>query len=342
MSIQSMSEHKKAGEPAKSTHRYSTKSRLHPRSQHRERYDFDQLTAVHAELKAFVAPNKYGDMSVDFSNPLAVKSLNTALLMHHYGVAFWDIPEGYLCPPIPGRADYIHHMADVLSMSNGGNVPRGATVRCLDIGVGANCIYPIIAVSEYGWSVVGSDVDDQALDAAATIVKANPTLAEQVSMRKQPNSKDIFFGVFEKEEKFDLTVCNPPFHASLNEAKAGSLRKVRNLGAKKAKTPVLNFGGQPSELWCPGGEKQFIAEMVRESEKFSTSCFWFSTLVSKEAHVSAIELALKNVEALEVKIIPMGQGNKTSRLMAWTFLKRHEQEKWIKERWEMPDTVESE
>ena len=41
--------------------------------------------------------------------------LNRAILMHHYGVKSWDIPAGYLCPPIPGRADYIHSVADLLA-----------------------------------------------------------------------------------------------------------------------------------------------------------------------------------------------------------------------------------
>ena len=312
------------------------KPRLHPRSKHRERYDFDALNKVHRELEPFVALNRYGDVSIDFADPLAVKALNTALLKKHYGLQFWDIPEGYLCPPIPGRADYIHHMADVLGLSTGSEIPKGANVRCLDIGVGANCIYPIVAFSEYGWSAVGSEVDFKALQSAQTILDGNPQLAGHVSLRRQVKPKEIFLGVIKEGEKFDLTVCNPPFHASMQDARAGSLRKVRNLGAKKAKAPVLNFGGQPSELWCEGGEKQFIAQMVRESEKFSTSCFWFSTLVSKEAHVSGVQTALKRVGALEVKVIPMGQGNKTSRLVAWTFLKKNEQKRWIKERWEMP------
>lgn len=320
---------------AKSKHAYDVKSRLHPRSKHRGRYDFEELIEVCKSLEPFVALNRYGDPSIDFADPLAVKTLNTALLMKHYELQFWDIPAGYLCPPIPGRADYVHHMADVLSLSTGGQIPKGANVRCLDIGVGANCIYPIVAFSEYGWSSVGGDVDAKALQAAQAILDGNPKLSEHVSLRKQAKAKDIFFGIIETDEQFDLTVCNPPFHASMEEARAGSLRKVRNLGAKKTKAPVLNFGGQPSELWCEGGEKQFVAQMVRESERFSTSCFWFSTLVSKEAHVAGIQTALKRVGALEVKVIPMGQGNKTSRLVAWTFLKRHEQEKWISERWNM-------
>ena len=84
------------------------------------------------DLAGFVSPNKYGDDSVDFFNPDAVKILNRALLKHHYGIENWEIPEGYLCPPIPGRADYLHHIADVLSLRNEGNIPTGNKIKCLE------------------------------------------------------------------------------------------------------------------------------------------------------------------------------------------------------------------
>lgn len=119
------------------------KSKLHPRNKNRERYDFNQLIRSSPELEAFVKPNIYGDESVDFSNPKAVKALNKALLVHHYGLNYWDIPTAYLCPPIPGRADYIHHIAGFLGKNNLGKIPEGAKIKCLDIGMGASCIYPI-------------------------------------------------------------------------------------------------------------------------------------------------------------------------------------------------------
>ena len=135
------------------------KDALHPRNRHRARYDFPQLVHSYAELAAFVQRNKFGDESIDFANPAAVKALNRALLLHFYGITNWDIPAGYLCPPIPGRADYLHYLADLLADGNGGVVPRGPAVRVLDVGMGANCIYPIIGHQEYGWQFVGTEID---------------------------------------------------------------------------------------------------------------------------------------------------------------------------------------
>ncbi|TND08461.1 MAG: 23S rRNA (adenine1618-N6)-methyltransferase [Bacteroidetes bacterium] len=303
------------------------KTRLHPRNKHRERYDFKQLIAGCPELAPFVSLNIYNDESIDFFNPEAVKALNKALLKQYYGIDYWDIPRGYLCPPIPGRADYIHHMADLLYRKSDGKNPPGHAVKCLDIGVGANCVYPIIGSKEYGWSFVGTDIDPVAIASAHEIVTQNSFLNEKTEIRFQHNPKNIFQGVIQKDEHFDLSICNPPFHASADEARSGSARKLSNLKGKKIKNPVLNFGGQSSELWCPGGEAGFVRDMIRESRLFADSCSWFSTIVSKQSHLKSIYIELEHAEAEEVITIPMGQGNKSSRIVAWTFLSPEELEK---------------
>ena len=309
------------------------KERLHPRNKHRERYDFQLLIKSFPALAKFIKLNDYQDESIDFFNPKAVKALNQALLKHYYQVDFWDIPTGYLCPPIPGRADYIHHLADLLGNNNYGKIPSGKKIKCFDIGVGASCVYPIIGNSEYGWSFLGSEIDTVALENAQKIKNNNPFLKEVLELRLQSNTKDIFYGVITKNEHFDVTICNPPFHASIAEAEAGTLRKLAHLTAKKIKTPIKNFGGQNCELWCEGGENRFVRNMVRESKNFSSSCFWFTTLISKQSNLKSIYAALKNVDAVEVKTIAMGQGNKTSRIVAWTFLSPEQQKEWKNTQW---------
>jgi 23S rRNA (adenine1618-N6)-methyltransferase len=303
------------------------KVNLHPRNRHRERYDFRLLKGSCPELAAFVKPNEFGDESIDFFNPAAVKMLNKALLKHYYGINFWEIPKNYLCPPIPGRADYIHYVADLLG--NHGAIPKGTKIKCLDVGIGANCVYPIIGNNEYGWSFVGSDIDPLAIESARKIVDSNPNLKGKIELRLQPNSKEIFKGIIQKDELIDVVICNPPFHGSLAEAQAGSVRKLSNLKQEKNVKPELNFGGQSNELWCDGGEERFVRNMIFESKQFNTACLWFSSLVAKKKHLDRIYNALKKVEAVEVKTIAMGQGNKTSRIVAWTFLNAEQREKWI-------------
>ena len=306
---------------------------LHPRNRHRGRYDFKLLISVCPELAPFVMVNAYNDESVNFFDPDAVKMLNKALLKYYYDINFWNIPFGYLCPPIPGRADYIHHIADLLGGCNHGEIPKGNQIKCLDIGVGANCVYPIIGNKEYGWSFIGSDTDPVSIESASEIVKMNSILNGKIELRTQNNSNDIFNGIIQNDEHIDLTLCNPPFNTSMEAAQSGTLRKLNNLNARKITKPVLNFGGNNRELWCEGGEERFVNEMILQSRQFATSCYWFSTLVSKESNLKGIYEALKKSEAIEVKTIPMGQGNKISRIVAWTFLTREHQTEWIKRRW---------
>lgn len=293
------------------------KTILHPRNKHRSNYDFVALTKSLPALKSYVAINKYGNESIDFSDPAAVKTLNKALLSHFYNITNWDIPEGYLCPPIPGRADYIHYLADLLEEEE--PLLKSKNIKVLDIGIGANCVYPIIGHQEYGWTFVGTDIDPIAVKAAKAIVAANPDLSSHVEVRHQPNKNQIFQGVIKRGDSFTISMCNPPFHSSAEEANAGSKRKLQNLGKHKGKETTLNFGGQAAELWTEGGELTFIRKMVDESKAVASQCKWFSSLVSKSANLPFIYSALDRVGVTYYNTIDMAQGQKISRFVIWTF-----------------------
>lgn len=310
-----------------------TKFRLHVRNKNRDRYDLGALIKVSPELEEFIVPNKQGEDSVNFSDPKAVKLLNTALLKHYYDIEHWEFPDENLCPPIPGRADYLHYIADLLCENNFGNIPEGDKITCLDIGTGASCIYPIIGVTEYDWKFIATEVDPDSMNAAQKNVLNNPQLKGKISCKLQHNAKDIFYGIIRKEDKIDVTICNPPFHSSMEEARKGSMRKVRNLGGKNVKNPTLNFAGNMNELVYPGGEYKFIHNMIRESEKFYQNCMWFTTIVSKQSNLQGIYKTLRKYGANDVRTIPLGTGNKSSRIVAWTFLSKQEQNEWRETRW---------
>ena len=309
------------------------KSRLHSRNKNKDRYDLKALIHVIPKLKNYLVTNKFGVESLDFSNPVAVKLLNQALLYHYYGIKHWEFPDENLCPPVPGRADYIHYIADLLSTDNFGAIPKGNQITCLDIGTGASCIYPIIGVVEYGWNFIASDISPKSITSAQNIVNSNSSIKDKIKCKLQKSPKNFFHGIINKEDQIDLTICNPPFHASIEEAQKGTRRKIKNLTGKKTKTPTLNFAGINNELVYEGGEYQFIQHMITESKLFSKNCYWFSTLVSKQSNLKAISRLLKNIGALQVKTIPMGTGNKSSRIVAWTFLSKEAQKEWRKSKW---------
>ena len=307
--------------------------KFHPRNKHQSRYNFKELIAATPDLKLFlkIAPN--GNQTINFHAPKAVKMLNRALLKQQYQIEFWDIPDGYLCPPIPGRADYLHYVADLLATENDGKIPKGKQTKCLDIGVGANCIYPILGSRIYGWEFIGADIEEQAIASAQKNIDANSILKNKIELRLQIDSNAFFKNILSSDERVDLTVCNPPFHTSAAEARKGTIRKLKNLKGSKNAKPTLNFGGQSNELWTKGGERKFIQKMIFESADFAPNCLWFSTLVSKEANLKPIESTLKKAKVVDFKTIPMSHGNKVSRIVAWTFLTKKQRQIWSGLRW---------
>jgi 23S rRNA (adenine1618-N6)-methyltransferase len=304
---------------------------MHPRNKHQGDYDFKKLVLSSPRLKPFIKKSPAGKLTIDFAIPDAVKQLNAALLASDYDISTWDIPDGYLCPPIPGRADYIHHIADLLAHDNADKVLKGKSVIGLDIGAGANLIYPIIGSQSYGWRFIGSDIDKAAIQSANMIIKMNEGLEKHISIRKQQQPNNIFHGIIHPQDRFTFTLCNPPFHASAKAAAEGNQRKNTNLSRHKEKhsnepqkssrmSPKnLNFAGKSNELWCQGGELSFIKRMIKESSDYKTQVQWFTTLVSKKDNMKPILNALKHINANEVKTIPMQQGNKSSRFIAWQF-----------------------
>lgn len=296
---------------------------MHKNSLHTNSYDFELLTKNHEALKSHVFVNDYQNQTIDFSNPEAVKALNTALLYTHYDVKFWEFPDKNLCPPIPSRADYIHHLADLLRRSH-----LESDVKVLDIGVGASCIYPLLGNSIYNWSFVGSDIDEKSLQIAQKIIDKN-NLENVIELRLQRDYQHILKGILNPSDKFTASVCNPPFFKSRADALDATKTKLKGLGKKSDKV-IRNFSGTPKELCYAGGEKAFLHNYLYESSQFPKQCYWFTSLVSNVSHVRSLEASLKKLGATEFRVLDMIQGNKVSRVVAWSFLTEKEQNNWIK------------
>ncbi len=289
---------------------------MHHRNIHHPDYPIDKLVSANPLLKQYLTSRPDGSgPTIDFARPAAVKALNQAILLHHYNLSYWDIPEGYLCPAVPGRVDYIHHLADLLADQK--DIPKGPQVNLLDIGTGANFIYPILAHRIYGWSVVGTEIDPKAIQVAQALIEVNDVLnGKHLRVRQQPDRRQILAGVIRPDEQYHATICNPPFFASEREATQAYTRKQSKLGLPVTRRAL---GGQAHELWTPGGETAFLLRYIQESQAFAKNIRWFTSLVSQKNSLASAKKELERTGDAEVRVIPMAQGQKKSRVLAWHF-----------------------
>ena len=290
----------------------NTKNKLHPRSFHNQPYNFQELILKVPELKQFIVKNREGMDTLQFANPKAVYLLNKALLLHFYNLDFWDIPNQNLVPPIPGRADYMHYLADLLKVNDSDKT------TVLDIGTGASLAYPLIGSSVYNWNFVATDIEPKSIEVAQEIIDKNPHLTSKITLRVQSDHKKILIGIINKEDYFDAVMCNPPFFKSKKEAEAQTTRKLKGLDKGKNPKLINNFSGESNELWCNGGELAFVLNYIKESFLFKTQVGWFTSLISNEDNLKPLQIELKK-SAKEIKVIDMSQGNKKSRILAWRF-----------------------
>ena len=311
-----------------------SKSNLHPRNLHISGYDFDALSKTLPSLNSYLILKADGATTIDFSNPNSVKTLNKALILHHYGLLWWDIPAGYLCPAVPSRADYIHYVADLLADCHPKQkTPVGNPIKVMDIGTGANLIYPIIGYHHYRWQFYATEVDHIALQNARQIVEKNEALQEAISFKQANDLMYIFKDIWSPEEWIDACICNPPFYDSADRAKLQNQRKRKNLNLASSSHNHRNFGGQSVELWCAGGETGFLLRMINESVQFGQQCLWFTALVAKKEHLRPLTTAIQKLKG-KSRIIDMNQGQKKMRILAWSFLNDKQRKAWGKYRWQ--------
>ena len=348
------------------TQQKKSRGKPHPRNAFTGVYDMERLIDAHPVLKEYVIWTRLGEPclpTIKFADPDAVRALNSALLIADYNVSpkFSAIlPPDVLLPPVPGRADYVHHIADMLQLASPTNtIPYGANIVGIDIGTGASAIYPTLAASIYGWKMIASEIIPTSIKSAKEIVAANGH-AHLIDVRHQGNEKSIFEGILQARELVDFAMCNPPFYPSMEAFQKENARKLKGLAkgglnkliqAKLTHVQVRsegktsnNFGGLGSELWCEGGEVSFVNRIIKESKQYANRCLWFSSIVSRKKNLKQIEGTLfdlgnhKNGSkpcqqvVKKVRRIHIGTGHKTSTILLWSFLSDDKQKDWARMR----------
>ena len=304
---------------------------MHPKNHFQKDYDFKSLCLLNPELSQFVHVAKSGRKSVDFTNGQAVYELNKALLSERSKWKNWSIPQGHLIPPIPGREDYIHHLADLLREENKNTLPKGPKLSLLDIGTGAGLVYPILAECIYGWQSIGSEIAQDSIKHAKQLLQAQNNIDKRpISLRPQKKKHFILKGIIKEGERLDVSMCNPPFFSTKKASEEANALKWKKL---KQQPQGANFNGSDEELWTIGGEVGFIKNYIAESTEFKHQVMWFTSLVSRKENLNVIKAQLAQAGVVKEKVIEMKHGQKQSRIICWTFLTDHQRKLWAEFRW---------
>ncbi|XP_010472086.1 PREDICTED: methyltransferase-like protein 16 isoform X2 [Camelina sativa] len=290
--------------------------------------DFANLASLYPSFKPFVFFSGGGRPRIDWTDYNATRELTRILLLHDHGVNWW-IPDGQLCPTVPNRSNYIHWINDLLSSESFGGGDGSSKVKGFDIGTGANCIYPLLGASLFGWTFVASDFTLVALDWAEKNVKSNPHISDLIEIRDSkvllPQCSEeaattvqsvddnkscsiepaVLVGVVKENETFDFCMSNPPFFETFEES---------------GLNPKTSCGGTPEEMVCSGGEQAFVSRIIQDSAVLRQRFRWYTSMLGKKATLKLLISKLWEVGVTVVKTTEFAQGHTSRWGLAWSFM----------------------
>ncbi|KAL5992528.1 hypothetical protein ACLOJK_013447 [Asimina triloba] len=248
--------------------------------------------------------------------------------------------------------NYIHWIEDLLSSDVVAKMDGyGGRVRGFDIGTGANCIYPLLGASVLGWSFVGSDVTEVAIEWAQKNVESNPHVAELIEIRK---AGGILQRQNERVDPLVSRVAESSLEEDLNKDrcpeekmdaisdKKGSYNELPILFGvvrdderfdfcmcnppffesieEAGQNPKTSCGGTYEEMVCPGGEQAFISLIIDDSVMLKQSFRWFTSMVGRKASLKLLVSKLHEIGVTIVKTTEFVQGYTSRWGLAWSFM----------------------
>ncbi|KAK4284838.1 hypothetical protein QN277_001618 [Acacia crassicarpa] len=342
---------------SKKRKRKEERSTIHPRNKYSENPpDFSQLASLYPSFQPYVFYSPDGRPNIDWTDFNATRELTRVLLLHDHSLNWW-IPDGQLCPTVPNRSNYIHWVEDLLSSDI---IPHTIStrdkVRGFDIGTGANCIYPLLGASLLGWSFVGSDVTDVAIEWARKNVHSNPHISDLIEIRKvESNENAVSVEGFQygesvcDESKIDLggnfgaevppePSLPPDLRSNFNKNYYGPpilLGVVRDDEKfdfcmcnppffesleEAGLNPKTACGGSREEMVCPGGERAFITRIIEDSAALGHSFRWYTSMVGRKSNLKFLISKLWANAVTIVKTTEFVQGKTCRWGIAWSFL----------------------
>ncbi|CAA7028328.1 unnamed protein product [Microthlaspi erraticum] len=319
----------------------------HPRNKYSDNPpDFALLASLYPSFKPFVFFSG-ARARIDWTDYNATRELTRTLLVHDHGLNWW-IPDGQLCPTVPNRSNYIHWINDLLSSELVGG--QGSKVKGFDIGTGANCIYPLLGASLFGWTFVGSDVTAVALEWAEKNVQSNPHISDLIEIRDSnilPHcSFEVVNGESDKYSSHTIIPEEAGFSPTVqsehldNDNKSYTEPAILVGLVKEDETfdfcmsnppffetfeeaglnPKTSCGGTPQEMVCNGGEQAFVTRIIQDSTLLRQRFRWYTSMLGKKANLKLLTSKLWEAGVTVVKSTEFLQGQTSRWGIAWSFM----------------------
>ncbi|KAH3680701.1 hypothetical protein WICPIJ_008137, partial [Wickerhamomyces pijperi] len=254
-------------------------------------YDFHKLSKTHPDLTKFFNIDPISKQPRFKFTTESTNLLFKYILLDELNIDVLELQTDHLCPVIPSRIQYLLNVKEVLVDSGllRTESPNDESIRGIDIGTGYYGIYALLAYALFKWSMIGTDIDEQALRNLDRILIKNG-LTDAI----KTCHSDLFNGVMIDGQKLvHFTICNPPFYGSEEELKLAYQEK----GFKSTEHALVI--GSDSELIYKGrssipghegniGELGFVQNMIDESYKLRDKIVWFSSIVSKKSNIKRL------------------------------------------------------
>uniref|UniRef100_A0A2M4CSP7 U6 small nuclear RNA (adenine-(43)-N(6))-methyltransferase n=1 Tax=Anopheles darlingi TaxID=43151 RepID=A0A2M4CSP7_ANODA len=285
---------------------------MHPRNRYREKPDYQELVKQFPELAKVAIVDLNGKVKLDYKNKEAVQLLTKCLLLKDFGLTL-ELPPNKLVPTLPLRLNYIHWLEDIGTASAWMETRKD--VHGIDIGCGASCIYPLLAVvqSKHRWNMLAIEKNELSLISARANVTGN-RLNDYITVVPQAaEGSTLLLDVLKNfpDTKFDFCMCNPPFYDS------AANQEVNNRTGKR-KEPTNATSGSGEELCTLGGEVQFVGQLIRESLELKDRISVYTTMIGHKQSYEAILRHLKRSNIHNVTMNRLCQGNTTRWSVAWS------------------------
>lgn len=167
------------------------------------------------------------------------------------------------------------------------------------------------------------EINENSIEFARTNVAANG-LQDRIEILENVSKEDPLDSLNQNSDKwqrFDFTMCNPPFFRDESESDSDESKETEDGAEKceKQKPPNNAKSGIGCELMTTGGEVEFVKKIIQRSKEFRDRVSIFTTMLGHKASLAPISQELKTIGITNMCTSEFCQGWTKRWGVAWTF-----------------------